>query len=140
LGLGSNLPFQIFSASWLDTKKAADTLNSYHISGVVFSAITFNYNGSNMPAIHLRVLSPSMFYPVVTEIAVLTYCKKNYPSKFKFSCDGKENRIKMFDKAMGTDLIRRGIEAGWDFRKTAVLYQSELEKFKTKAKKYLIYQ
>jgi len=140
LGLGTPLAFQVISASWLDANRAANSLNSLRLPGVFFRAIRFYSKGSTAPAIQMCVISPCSFKPVLTEIAILCFFKKNYPSKFKFSADGKSSRIQMFDKAMGTDLVRRGIEAGWDYRKVSGLYQNDLWKFSQKSKKYMIYR
>jgi len=135
LGLGSALSFQVLSASWIDAVSAARYLNSLKLPGVLFYPMKFNNN----PAIRLFVTQPSKFYPTVTEIAMISYFKKAYPSRFKFSADGKASRIKMFDKAMGTDKIRRAIESGWDYRQIVGLYQKDLNYFNQKVRKYLIY-
>ncbi len=141
LGLGTPLSFQVLSANWLDANFAANSLNNLRLPGIVFKAINFKtQNSVTAPAIQLCVNSPSKFCPVLVEIAILSFFKQNYPSKFRFSTDGKITRIQMFDKAMGTDLVRRGVEAGWDYRKTAGLYQANLQKFREKSKKYMMYK
>lgn len=136
LGLGTALSFQIISAGWLDGKLDANYLNSLKLPGVFFRAINFK----NASAIQLWVNRPSVFQPVLTEIALLSYFKRAYPSKFRFSSDGKTSRIQMFDKAMGTDKIRMAIEANWDYRQIYMLYQKDVLLFKEKSKNYLIYQ
>ncbi len=140
LGLGTPLAFQVLSAAWLDANSTASSLNNLKLPGVLFRPINFKYQNSNSPAVQICVTSPSKFQPVLAEIAMLSHFKKTYPSKFKFSSDGKPSRTQMFDKAMGTDLVRRGIEAGWDYRQTAALYQRNLQTFRQKSAKYLIYK
>ncbi len=140
LGLGTPLAFQVLSAAWLDANSTASSLNSLRLPGVLFRPISFKFQNSSSPAVQICVTSPSKFQPVLTEIAMLSHFKKAYPYKFKFSSDGKTSRVQMFDKAMGTDLVRRGIEAGWDYRQTAALYQRNLQRFRQKSAKYLLYK
>jgi uncharacterized protein YbbC (DUF1343 family) len=56
--------------------------------------------------------------------------------------DGKKERLLKFDKAMGSSMIRKAIDAGWDYRSVmeACNKTAAAQNFLIKRKKYLIYK
>ena len=61
---------------------------------------------------------------------------KLYPDQDLFR---KKNRVKMFNKVVGTDKIRQALTAGVPVDDIEKRWLSELETFKTIREKYLIY-
>ncbi|HBC87700.1 MAG TPA: DUF1343 domain-containing protein [Lentisphaeria bacterium] len=142
IGIGS-LPFQIVSAPWLNGNYAASALNSMRLPGVVFRPLKYRNVGGGMAsdyAVQIVVTNPAIFRPATTEIAMLWFLRKYYPRNFKFSADGKQSRLLMFDKAMGTSMVRRALDAGWNYQQIIQAYQKNLDVFIQKRSKYLIYK
>ncbi len=142
IGIGI-LPFQLVSTPWLDGKYASTVLNSLRLPGVYFQPVKYKNVGKGMAsdyAVRIVVTNPAIFRPATTEIAILWFMKRYYPRYFKFSEDGKQSRLLMFDKAMGSSLIRRELDAGWTYLQIIQAYQQSLNTFIQKRSRYLIYK
>ncbi len=144
IGIGT-LPFQLVAASWLDANSACTALNSLRLPGVMFVPLkyrTVKGNEASDYAVQIVVTNPPIFRPATTEIAILCYLKKAYPQRFSWMPDGKKERLLKFDKAMGTSLVRRAIDAGWDYRTIMQTCDRNVaaQNFMMKRGKYLIYK
>jgi uncharacterized protein YbbC (DUF1343 family) len=69
----------------------------------------------------------------------MTALRDLYPDKFNFEVPENRRRIDMFDKACGTDRVRKDFEAGLSAEQMYKNWQSNLEPFLQIRKKYLIY-
>ncbi|MCE1187801.1 MAG: DUF1343 domain-containing protein, partial [Ignavibacteria bacterium] len=60
-GVGYTMPFQLFGAPWINSKKMADKMNSYNIPGVIFRPLTLKpYYGfqkdKNLGAVQIHIM------------------------------------------------------------------------------------
>jgi uncharacterized protein YbbC (DUF1343 family) len=141
IGIGYTLPFQCIAAPWIDAEFTSRSLNSMKLPGVVFRPIYYKpfyaaYKDKNISGVQIHVINPAVFKPTTTEVAILTHLKKHYPRDFRILAD----KIKMFDKAMGTATVRQEISAGWNYQQIATKWQPEVNRFRLKRRKYLIYK
>ena len=65
---------------------------------------------------------------------------KMYPDKFNFQLEGAKKRTRMVDLANGTDQIRLMFEKGTPVEQIISSYQADVEEFKKKREKYLLYE
>lgn len=145
IGIGTKYSFQIIAAPWLDSKKTASALNALALPGVVFTPFEFTpekgmFAKQKNHAVLIDVKSPQLFRPATVEIAIICHLKKAYPSKFAWTAPGKQDRLKMIDKAIGNSKVRAQIDAGLPVSKIAAEWQTEIENFRIKSRKYLIYK
>lgn len=145
IGIGTNAPFQIIAAPWIDAKKMAEDLNAQQLPGVIFQTIEFVPNKGIFSkqknyGIHIDVTNPAIFLPTATETAILCHLKKFYGNKFSFNPDNNPDRLKRFDKAMGTSKIRIAIESGCNWKQISESWKKENEEFRIKISKFLIYK
>jgi len=141
IGIGQTLPFQIVVAPGLDGNKMAAELNWIKISGVRFlphtvTPTTGPYKGRKCGGVQLFVTDAPQLAPIEAMIHILCYLRDHYS---EFSWGRNVNGAEGFDKALGTDRIRKMIQSG---KSPAVIirsYQSELASFRQKAAKYYIY-
>ena len=141
-GVGYTSPFEIVGAPWIDSEDFSIQLNRLNIPGVHFRPLYFkpyyaHYAGQICQGVQLHITDPLVFRPYSTGLHIMRVHMKLYPEKNLFS---KKNRVKMFDKVVGTDQIRKSLEAGARIQEIENSWLPELEKFKTKRKKYLLYQ
>ena len=54
--------------------------------------------------------------------------------------DGNRDRLKRFDKPMGTSSVRKELDAGWDYNKIHSQWLGGIDAYKKRIKKYLIYK
>ena len=143
IGIGYTLPFQAVAAPWINGEKMALDLNRYKLPGVKFRPIHYKpfyaaYANKNISGVHIVLTDPSKFKPATTEVAILCYLRKFYSATGKFAW--RKDKLAIFDKAMGTNSIRKEINAGWTYIAIANSWTNKLRKFKAKRKKYLIYK
>jgi len=140
IATGTPLAFQVVSTGWINAEAAAEELNAYGLPGVVFAPVKgsvrkFDGSGSEeLNGVQLRIVSPKVFKPATTELAIMCYLKSRYPEKFNCA-PGAE---KGFDKAMGTSSVRLGVMSGASWKSIAAKWNQPIEAFKAKRAKYLI--
>ena len=113
-GRGTENPFEIIGAPWLDSKKLISDLYQSNLLGVKFKEMNFTpqsianiapnpkYKNEICSGIFIEVTNRNIFEPIKTEIAILISIYKNHPDKFEFKEKG-------FDRLAGTPIIRQEI-------------------------------
>ncbi len=135
VGRGTDTPFELLGAPWIDAKKFADYLNARKIQGVRFLPVHFSprqdrfsaqvCHGVQIVLVDREALdSPEMG----VEIAAALY--KLFPNDFEFD---KTLRL------IGARWVVEGIKAGQDPRRIAYHWQQSLEGFLKIRAKYLLY-
>ena len=88
VGRGTDTPFEVIGAPWLDGQKLAKYLNERGIPGVRFIPIRFKPNASvfkdeNLGGINLVITDRKVFKPVRTGIEIATALRKLYPTEWQ---------------------------------------------------------
>ncbi|MCY6483098.1 DUF1343 domain-containing protein [Clostridium aestuarii] len=123
--------FKWVGGKGIDSDNFASLLNNANLPGV-----TFIPEGTpSAGGVRLKVTDYHTFNPAKTGIYVLAYAH----SLNRFEVPKSGERIIMFDKIMGTDMIGKYLEEGYTPQHIEEKYRVELEKFKEERKKYLIY-
>ena len=140
IGIGTDMPFQIAGAPWINAEKTARDLNALQLPGVEFQPIIFEpdtwlFRSKKVQAIFLHITDPIAFRPTRTEISILAHLVATYP-EFKIPKD----RYERFDQAMGTSTVREALLKGDSAREIWERWESDLEKFTEVRKKYLLYK
>ncbi|MEG1979983.1 MAG: DUF1343 domain-containing protein [Victivallaceae bacterium] len=140
IGVGTQLPFQVVYAPWIDGVKMANYLNSLRLPGIRFRTIHFSpqrglYADKMCHGVQLHVTDPMKLKPFTTSMAIICYLQKNYTKNMSWS-----NDTRAFDIASGNSNIRLWIKAGRDYKSIVNSYRDAAEKFNDKVKKYRIYK
>ncbi|MHA2278036.1 MAG: exo-beta-N-acetylmuramidase NamZ family protein [Candidatus Kariarchaeaceae archaeon] len=140
-GVGYTSPFEIVGAPWIDGEEFSSNLNRKKLPGVYFRSLYFkpyyaHYAGQICQGVQLHITDPSIFQPYSTGLHIMQTHMKLYPEKDLFS---KKDRVKMFEKVVGTNKIRKSLIAGLTINDLKETWLPELEKFSTKRAKYLLY-
>jgi len=153
VGRGTAMPFEVFGAgltaatknasevpAWFDGNAVAAYLTARHIPGVTFAATTFSvaedankypYHGQTIQGVRMTVTDRTALDSPELGIEILSALHHLYPAQFKL------------DKAaplLANAETMAALEHGDDPRKIAAGWAAELEKFKQRREKYLIYQ
>jgi uncharacterized protein YbbC (DUF1343 family) len=141
VGRGTDTPFEIVAAPWMDAKAVVSKLASSQngiagIAGVSFETTEVTPKSSvhankKCRGIRIRVTDEARFEPVRTGIAVANAIREVHPNDWEF--DGMD---KMLRSKPAMDAIRAGkgladIEATW---------ASELAAFKERRERFLVYR
>jgi uncharacterized protein YbbC (DUF1343 family)/CubicO group peptidase (beta-lactamase class C family) len=135
VGRGTDTPFEVIGAPWLDGRKLAQYLNEKNLSGVRFVPIRFTPNasvfkGENLSGINIIITDRDKFKPVRVGIEIAVALRKLYPNNWETE---KYNRLLVNSEIL--EQIKRAdapeeIERAW---------QNSLNNFKERRRVFLLY-
>ena len=132
VGRGTDRPFEVFGAPWLDAKRVVRQLQEHRLSGVTFAVTRFTpradpYRGRSCAGVRVRVVEPGAFRAVRTGLAVAHTLLRLQP---EWQVGGM---APMLANRATLDALRRGatvaaIEQGWqaDLASFAIRRQAAL--------------
>jgi uncharacterized protein YbbC (DUF1343 family)/CubicO group peptidase (beta-lactamase class C family) len=136
VGRGTDTPFEVLGAPWIDARAFSDYLNARLIPGVRFVPVTFTpasgpYQNQPCKGVNLIVTDRAVLDAPELGIELAVALKKLYPAQWKIELLLKllANRG-VFDAVMRED-DPRSIAQGW---------QEDLQKFREMRGKYLLYK
>ena len=94
VGRGTDTPFEVIGAPWLDGQKLAKHLNERNLPGVRFVPIRYKPNASvfkdeNLGAVNIVITDRSRFKSVSTGIEIAAALRKLYPSDWQVEKYGR---------------------------------------------------
>jgi uncharacterized protein YbbC (DUF1343 family) len=139
-GVGYTQPFELIGQQWIDAEKYAASLNALSLPGVrfrptYFRPYYFSLKDQLLAGVQMHLTDARAFQPMRTQLWLLANLLKMYPDREIFS----SNRLQSFDRAMGTDQARLKLSAGESPEQIIAGWQSDLEAYKLRRSKYLIY-
>lgn len=136
VGRGTDTPFEVMGAPWIDARAYSDYLNARLIPGVRFVPVTFTpvsgpYSNQVCKGVNIIVTDRTVLDAPEMGIELAVALRKLYPEQWKVErmLALLANR-RVFDTVVNGD-DPRSIAQGW---------QDDLEKFKELRQKYLIYK
>jgi uncharacterized protein YbbC (DUF1343 family) len=143
IGVGYTLPFQLAAAPWINADSLSVSLNALHLPGLIFRPVHYKpyYSTSKGEMVHgvqVHITDYRRAPLSLVQFYILQECHRLWPGKNVFElCD--KDRLAMFDKVCGTDKVRK--EFSRNFRVDSILgiWNQDTERFREKAKKYLLY-
>ncbi|RJP68311.1 MAG: DUF1343 domain-containing protein [Ignavibacteriales bacterium] len=143
-GRGTEFPFLLFGAPFLDSKKVISELKKQNVAGIELNPETFipkeipgvasnpKYKGETCQGIKISIRDRYKFDPVNFAIKLLYVLNKVHSKDFKF----KDSR---FDKLAGDAKLREMILEGKNPDSIIQSWQKELDDFIQIRNKYLLY-
>lgn len=135
VGRGTDVPFEIIAAPWLEPARVLEELAKSPLAGVEVTAAEVTPRSSvhankACRAIRLRVTDVARFEPVRTAVAIATALQRVHPDEWRF-----DDMNRMLRHAPTLEAIRAGkgvadVEATW---------ASELAAFKVRRAPFLLY-
>lgn len=109
-GRGTDAPFELAGAPFMDGRLWAGELNRLGLQGVRFEAVTFTpdaskYAGTTCGGVHIRVTDREVFSPVKTGLGLLSTARALYPLEFQW-------KPRSIDRLAGTPLVRAMVDEG----------------------------
>ena len=143
---GTEVPFERFGAPWVKGRELADQLNSYNLKGVEFRPVIFmpdsivdgikiyppKFLGEQVNGVEMIITDRDAFKSAEAGIYILHALKTLNPDKFEW----RQARI---DGLLGTPEVREMLEAGKNPEEITESWKKELESFRQKREKYLLY-
>ena len=139
LGRGTPMPFEYIGAPWIDPVKFSADLEKMGFEAFRFRPVYFTpnmrkYSGQTCGGTHI-VYTGKKFSPTELSYKIIQYLFANYPETKWASFKGRYE----IDSMSGTDKFRLAITQGLTFEQYSKLIEDELNEFRKKRKKYLLY-
>ena len=135
VGRGTDTPFEVVGAPWIDPIVLAQYLNAREISGVRFVPVNFTPNSSNYAnekcgGVNIVITDRNALDAPELGAEVASALQKLYPGQYK---------IARLDSLMVNKTSFDAIAAGEDPRRIAEQWQDSIEQFEAVRTKYLLY-
>ena len=135
VGRGTDTPFEVIGAPWIDAVTLAGELNASKLAGVRFVPIRFTpesskFEGQSCGGVNFVVTRRSVFDPLRTGLTVATTLRRLYPTDWNTTS---------LNRLLASQKTADGIRNGDSVESMQAAYQSELAAFKDRRIKYLLY-
>ncbi len=135
VGRGTDTPFEIVGAPWIDGDALTAALGGDALRGVAFAPTSFTprsdvYVGEACKGVRITVTDRSEFEPVRTGLALARELRRAYPRKWQ---------LEKLDRLLSSPPTLEAIDAGRPLAEIEATFADELSAFRTKRDKYLLY-
>jgi len=136
VGRGTDTPFEVIGAPWLDGPKLASYLNAKRIAGVRFVPVRFTprssvFKNEECSGINLVITDRSQFQSVLTGIEIATALHRLFPADWKV-----DSYARLLVNADALEGLKRGDSTEEIMRS----WEAALEKFRVARARALIYK
>lgn len=143
-GRGTDSPFKLLGAPFVDKMKLADSLNSLELPGLTFDPVDFvpgeksivshtRFKNEVCHGIEVNVTDRKIVRPVEAGVAILCMLEKRYPTELVFREDGA------FDRLAGNKKMKEMIVRGADHVEISESWREELAAFDKSRSEYYLY-
>lgn len=135
VGRGTDRPFEIFGAPWIDGRRLASALDSSHIPGVRFVPTRFTpqrstHAGKECGGVQIFIDDWPQFRSLPLGIVIAYQLRKMYPEEWQ---------IKGYGKLLAHPPTLEALQRGETPEQIIKLWQPELERFQKATREYLLY-
>lgn len=145
-GRGTTRPFEYVGAPYIDPCEFAAYLNELKLPGVHFRPVFFRptfqkWQDQLCGGVQIHVLDRRAFQPFLAGLAVLKASLELYPGQFQWRQPPYEYEYEKMpiDILLGTDWIRKQLEAGRSLTEIQASWQEDLMRFNRTREGYLLY-
>jgi uncharacterized protein YbbC (DUF1343 family) len=140
VGRGTDMPFEVFGAAWMNDTKVAEYLTARKIPGVEFSATKYAVketaekypgHGQTIEGVRMRVTDRKALDSPEMGVEILAALHKLYPTEFQLA--------KAANLVANTETMQ-ALERGDDPRVIAKGWEAGLKEFEAKRERYLLYR
>jgi uncharacterized protein YbbC (DUF1343 family) len=141
-GSGTEWAFQLIGAPWLDADRLALAVVETGIPGLSlrpfrYTAASGLHNGRILDGLRLHITDAAAFRPVRTCVALLSAITRLHGQSSLWNTEGA--RPDWFDKLMGTDAVRLGLQANAPVGDIVAAWDAGLSAFDHARRPHLLY-
>ncbi len=135
VGRGTQTPFELFGAPWINASRVSRALNQRKLDGVRFKPVHFTpdsnkYEGKRCHGVQVAVTDRNLLLPTKCGLEIAKVLVRLYPKKFQ--SDKLLNMI-------GSEDVVRAVQTGMPIEKIQNLYEPQIEDFLKVRNKHLLY-
>ena len=136
VGRGTDTPFEVIGAPWIDSLELARELNAAKDQGVRFVPIRFTpssskYADQECSGVNIVITDRSVFHPLRGGLLLAVTLRRLYPDQWDTS---NLNRL------LASENTAAGIRSGKSVDQLQQGYQRQLDAFRQRRQRYLLYQ
>lgn len=142
VGMGTDWPFEVVGAPWIDAETLAGELERIEMPGVRFLPVAFTpgkgrFAGEECKGVRIVVEDPVLFSPVRCGIHILRLVRILYPEQFLASFRASPGSL--FDRAAGTGVLGAMLVDGESAWRIIQTFHDDVREFRAIRKPYLLY-
>jgi uncharacterized protein YbbC (DUF1343 family) len=135
MGRGTETPFELIGAPWLDGRRLAGELNRSGLAGVRFEPVAFTptssvFQGQRCGGVKMVLTDREAIEPVRMGIAIAYHLRRLYPAAFE---------ARKVDVLLGNKAALDALLAGKGVAEIEATWQAGLADFQKRRAKYLLY-
>lgn len=135
VGRGTDTPFEVAGAPWLDGRRLARALNRLDLPGVGFIPVRFTpqasiHAGALCGGVNIVVVARSRFRPVLTGLAIAQTLRDHYPEAWESP---------RFSVLLANRAAFAAFQSGASALALATSWRSSLRAFRRRCQPYLLY-
>jgi uncharacterized protein YbbC (DUF1343 family) len=135
VGRGTDTPFELIGAPWLDGDKLAPALNRAGLAGVRFHPVTFTpeasvFQGQRCGGVTITISDRAAFEPLRTGFEIARQLRILYPEAWK--AEG-------YDRLLGNKQVLEAVLAGKSVAEIEAIYRPALAEFLKRRARFLLY-
>ena len=136
VGRGTDTPFEVIGAPWIDAQKLTDYLGARSIAGVAFAPVRFTptasrHAGQASNGVRIDLRDRDTLDSSLLGLELVSALAKLFPAHFE---------LKRTDNIIGSRAVSTAIQAGTDPRTISAGWQEDLERFRARRDRHLLYQ
>jgi uncharacterized protein YbbC (DUF1343 family) len=144
IGIGYTIPFQTIAAPWINSQLISVKMNELKLKGVTFRPIDYSpyyslYSGRSVGGVQIHITDYNEVDLYSIQFYFLQVHHILYPDKNPFSM-AKPEKIKMYDKAMGTSAVRKIFMIENTHSSIRGIIKQDIELFHREKKQYHLYE
>jgi uncharacterized protein YbbC (DUF1343 family) len=136
VGRGTDTPFELFGAPWLDGEQLAGHLNRLKLPGVDFAAITFTpdaskFEGELCSGVSISITDRGQFNSIRTGLEIALLLRKHWTDSWQ---------TKRYIRLLGNQAVLDGILSQRPIAEIESIYANRLQGFLQRRSAFLIYE
>jgi uncharacterized protein YbbC (DUF1343 family) len=135
VGRGTDTPFEVMGAPYLDAKALKTHLKTYQLPGITFEVIDFTPTASKFKdslchGLRFKLTDRTSYQSIDTGLAIAIYLAKNHAEEAKFD---------LFQKLLVHPKTYALVKSGATLSEIHLSWKEALDEFKTRRKAFLLY-
>jgi uncharacterized protein YbbC (DUF1343 family)/CubicO group peptidase (beta-lactamase class C family) len=135
VGRGTDTPFEIIGAPWLDGAALAAQLRSYQLPGVTFIPVEFTpasskHAGTACSGINIAITDRQTFEPVACGLAIAATLRELHPADWE---------TKHLNRLLGNQRLADGIATGLSLEQLLGQAATGMQEFQARRQRFLLY-
>ncbi len=136
VGRGTDTPFEIIGAPWLDGTRLEGALSEAGLPGVRFRAVEFvpdasKFQGERCGGVTITITDRNGFRPLRTGFEIARQLRILYPDAWK---------AEAYDRLLGNKQVLDAVLAGKTVAQIEAIYRPGLEEFLKRRRQFLLYE